>query len=103
MGAGLHIISAALLQPIAFTASLQTRSFHCSAWPALLQINDRYIFPEQLDLDYGSHRFLSKEADHFIRNLYKLHSVLVHSGDVHGDHYCVYIRPDSKQWLMMTR
>lgn len=34
-----------------------------------------------------------------VRNLYKLHSVLVHSGGVHGGHYYAYIRPDGKQWL----
>lgn len=31
--------------------------------------------------------------------MYKLHSVLVHSGGVHGGHYYAYIRPDGKQWL----
>ena len=34
-----------------------------------------------------------------VRNLYKLHSVLVHSGGVHGGHYYAYIRPATKQWL----
>jgi ubiquitin carboxyl-terminal hydrolase 7 len=34
-----------------------------------------------------------------VRNLYKLHSVLVHSGGVHGGHYYAYIRPDGKTWL----
>ena len=77
---------------------------HCAAWPALLQINDRYVFPEQLDLDFGYRRFLSMAADPSVRNLYKLHSVLVHSmvlhsGGVQEDHYCAFIRPDGKQWL----
>ena len=34
-----------------------------------------------------------------MRNKYKLHSVLVHSGGVHGGHYYAYIRPDGKKWL----
>ncbi|CAD6270085.1 unnamed protein product [Miscanthus lutarioriparius] len=34
-----------------------------------------------------------------IRNLYTLHSVLVHSGGVHGGHYYAFIRPTlSDQW-----
>jgi hypothetical protein len=39
------------------------------------------------------------QADRSVRNLYKLHSVLVHSGGVHGGHYYAYIRPDGKTWL----
>ena len=70
----------------------------CLPRPAL-QINDRYEFPEQLDLDYGDRRFLAQEADQSVRNVYKLHSVLVHSGGVHGGHYYAFIRPDGKQWL----
>ena len=95
--ARLHIISAALLKPLASTKAVESRRFSF-AWPAL-QINDRYEFPEQLDLDYGHRRFLAKEADQSVRNLYKLHSVLVHRGDVHGGHCCAFIRPDGKQWL----
>lgn len=39
------------------------------------------------------------QADRNVRNVYKLHSVLVHSGGVHGGHYYAYIRPDGKTWL----
>lgn len=39
------------------------------------------------------------QADRTVRNKYKLHSVLVHSGGVHGGHYYAYIRPDGKTWL----
>jgi hypothetical protein len=46
------------------------------------QLNDRYEFPEELDLDRDN--YLSRNADRGVRNLYKLHSVLVHSGGVHG-------------------
>ncbi len=34
-----------------------------------------------------------------MRNQYRLHSVLVHSGGVHGGHYYAFIRPDGRQWL----
>ncbi len=64
-----------------------------------VQINDRYEFPDELDLDADDGKFLAPGADRSVRNLYKLHSVLVHSGGVHGGHYYAYIRPASKQWL----
>ena len=65
-----------------------------------LQINDRYEFPDELDLDVDDGKFLSPDADRSVRNLYKLHSVLVHSGGVHGGHYYAYIRPASSgKWL----
>ncbi|KAK4784849.1 hypothetical protein SAY86_019217 [Trapa natans] len=66
----------------------------------MVKINDRYEFPLQLDLDRENGKYLSPEADRSIRNLYTLHSVLVHSGGVHGGHYYAYIRPTlSDQWL----
>jgi len=63
------------------------------------QINDRYEFPEELDLDAGAGKYLSKAADRSVRNLYRLHSVLVHSGGVHGGHYYAFTRPDGSRWL----
>ena len=63
------------------------------------QINDRYEFPDELDLDLEGGKWLSENADRSVRNLYKLHSVLVHSGGVHGGHYYAYIQPDRKRWL----
>lgn len=42
---------------------------------------------------------MSKNADRTVRNKYKLHSVLVHSGGVHGGHYYAFIRPDGENWL----
>lgn len=63
------------------------------------QINDRYEFYEELDLDVGDRKYHSAAADPTKRNKYKLHSVLVHSGGTHGGHYYAYIRPDGKQWL----
>ncbi|XP_065658399.1 ubiquitin carboxyl-terminal hydrolase 7 isoform X4 [Hydra vulgaris] len=54
------------------------------------KINDRYAFPESLNLE----KFLEPE---FRANapapIYTLHAVLVHSGDNHGGHYVVYINP----------
>ena len=66
---------------------------------APVQINDRYEFPDELDLDARDGRFLAADADRSVRNLFRLHSVLVHSGGVHGGHYYAFIRPDGQQWL----
>ncbi|XP_057476051.1 ubiquitin C-terminal hydrolase 12-like isoform X2 [Actinidia eriantha] len=66
----------------------------------MVKINDRYEFPLQLDLDRENGKYLSPESDRSVRNLYTLHSVLVHSGGVHGGHYYAYIRPTlSDQWF----
>ncbi|OIT27340.1 PREDICTED: ubiquitin carboxyl-terminal hydrolase 12-like [Nicotiana attenuata] len=66
----------------------------------MVKINDRYEFPLELDLDRESGKYLSPDADRSVRNLYTLHSVLVHSGGVHGGHYYAYIRPTlSDQWF----
>ncbi|KDO45124.1 hypothetical protein CISIN_1g0374611mg, partial [Citrus sinensis] len=59
----------------------------------MVKINDRYEFPLQLDLDRENGKYLSPDADRSVRNLYTLHSVLVHSGGVHGGHYYAFIRP----------
>jgi hypothetical protein len=39
----------------------------------ILQINDRYEFPLQLDLDRENGKYLSPDADRSVRNLYTLH------------------------------
>ncbi|TXG58062.1 hypothetical protein EZV62_015891 [Acer yangbiense] len=66
---------------------------------AMVKINDRYEFPLQLDLDRENGKYLSPDADRSVRNLYTLHSVLVHSGGVHGGHYYAFIRPIlTDQW-----
>ncbi|XP_041999988.1 ubiquitin C-terminal hydrolase 12-like isoform X1 [Salvia splendens] len=66
----------------------------------MVKINDRYEFPLQLDLDRENRKYLSPDADSSVLNLYTLHSVLVHSGGVHGGHYYAYIRPTlSDQWF----
>ncbi|XP_074282078.1 ubiquitin C-terminal hydrolase 12 isoform X1 [Silene latifolia] len=66
----------------------------------MVKVNDRYEFPLQLDLDRDDGKYLAPGADRSVRNLYTLHSVLVHSGGVHGGHYYAYIRPTlSDQWF----
>ncbi|KNA18760.1 hypothetical protein SOVF_067780 isoform B [Spinacia oleracea] len=66
----------------------------------MVKINDRYEFPLELDLDRENGKYLAPGADKSVRNLYTLHSVLVHSGGVHGGHYYAYIRPTlSDQWF----
>ncbi|KAF8395507.1 hypothetical protein HHK36_019455 [Tetracentron sinense] len=66
----------------------------------MVKINDRYEFPLQLDLDRENGKYLSPDADRSVRNLYTLHSVLVHSGGVHGGHYYAFIRPTlTDQWF----
>ncbi|KAH9610514.1 hypothetical protein KSS87_011420 [Heliosperma pusillum] len=70
----------------------------------MVKINDRYEFPLELDLDRENGKYLSPDADRSVRNLYTLHSVLVHSGGVHGGHYYAYIRPTlSEQWVEEDR
>ena len=71
----------------------ETDTFFFVVSDAMVKINDRYAFPETLDLDSGDRKYLTAEADHTVRNLYKLHSVLVHSGGVNGGHYYAFIRP----------
>ncbi|KAG4101998.1 cysteine proteinase [Neocallimastix lanati (nom. inval.)] len=56
---------------------------------AMVKINDRFEFPDRIDLS----KYLSKDADKSIKYVYRLHSVLVHSGNLHGGHYCAFIQP----------
>ena len=37
------------------------------------QINDRYEFPDVLDLDFEDRKIFAPEADKTVRNLYRLH------------------------------
>lgn len=50
-----------------------------------VKVNDRFTFPLELDLD----PYLTGAG------IYDLHTVLVHSGDVHSGHYYAFIRPSS--------
>lgn len=65
----------------------------------VVKYNGRYEFPETLDLDFESRRIMSPNSDPRVRNLYKLHSVLVHTGSGHGGHYFSFVRPDGRQWI----
>jgi len=63
---------------------------------AMVKINDRHEFPFEIDLD----EFLDSGADRSQPWIYKLHGVLVHSGDLHGGHYFALIKPDNEtRWL----
>ncbi|TFK55144.1 cysteine proteinase [Heliocybe sulcata] len=63
---------------------------------AMVKINDRHEFPFEIDLD----EFLDETADRSHPWVYKLHGVLVHSGDLHGGHYFALIKPDREtRWL----
>lgn len=58
---------------------------------AMVKINDRFEYPTEIDLSAyvdGS----SPGTD-----VYILHSVLVHIGDVNGGHYYAYIRPNAPE------
>ncbi|KAG8763667.1 hypothetical protein FRC11_014280 [Ceratobasidium sp. 423] len=63
---------------------------------AMVKINDRHEFPFEIDLG----EFLDETADKTQSWVYKLHGVLVHSGDLHGGHYFALIKPDrDTRWL----
>ncbi|CAK4131089.1 unnamed protein product [Aphanomyces euteiches] len=52
----------------------------------MVKVHDRFEFPKELNLEKYVHSNGASAR-------YHLHSILVHSGDVHGGHYYVYIRP----------
>ncbi|KAF1981728.1 cysteine proteinase [Aulographum hederae CBS 113979] len=56
----------------------------------MMKINDRYEFPEIWDAS----PYLSDEADRSESYVYRLHSVLVHSGDLNAGHYYAFIKPN---------
>ncbi|CAK5277441.1 unnamed protein product [Mycena citricolor] len=63
---------------------------------AMVKVNDRHEFPFEIDLG----EFLDASADRSQPWVYKLHGVLVHSGDLHGGHYFALIKPDREtRWL----
>ncbi|KAL3672243.1 hypothetical protein V7S43_002903 [Phytophthora oleae] len=77
--------------------NIQLKRFEYDAMrDGMVKIHDRFEFPKTLVLD----EFISKDekeeddsSKESPRYIYHLHSVLVHSGDVHGGHYYVFIRP----------
>lgn len=56
----------------------------------MVKINDRHEFPMDIDLE----PYLAQEADRSEPYNYKLHGVLVHSGDLHGGHYFALLKPE---------
>ncbi|GLD97680.1 hypothetical protein PINS_up006370 [Pythium insidiosum] len=59
----------------------------------MVKIHDRFEFPTTLQLDEFAPTPADGAAALQQSLTYHLHSVLVHSGDVHGGHYYVFIRP----------
>ncbi|EJU05407.1 ubiquitin carboxyl-terminal hydrolase 5 [Dacryopinax primogenitus] len=57
---------------------------------AMVKINDRHEFP--LDIDLAD--FVESDCRGTDSWNYKLHGVLVHSGDLHGGHYFALIKPE---------
>jgi len=69
------------------------------ATDAMAKINERFEFPTQLDMDREGRKYFTDEADPTVKNVYKLHSVLVHSGGPNGGHYYAFVRPlSAEQW-----
>ncbi len=68
----------------------------------MVKVNDRFEFPFKLDISkyLVEQQGPTKEAQD---SEYMLHSILVHSGDLHGGHYYAYIRPsdsvDNDNWV----
>ena len=67
---------------------------------AMAKINERFEFPTVLDMDReGRKYFTADDSDGEVKNVYRLHSVLVHSGGPNGGHYYAFIRPlGVEQW-----
>ncbi|BFZ60042.1 ubiquitin-specific protease ubp15 [Saitoella coloradoensis] len=59
---------------------------------AMVKINDRHEFPLEINLE----PYLAEDADRSQPHIYKLHGVLVHSGDLHGGHYYALIKPEKE-------
>ncbi|KAJ3210298.1 hypothetical protein HDU67_005417 [Dinochytrium kinnereticum] len=64
---------------------------------AMVKINDRHEFPTEIELS----RFLEESQSTKVGSQkYILHGVLVHSGDLHGGHYCAFLRPEKNgKWF----
>ncbi|KAI1639746.1 hypothetical protein F4809DRAFT_73853 [Biscogniauxia mediterranea] len=61
----------------------------------MMKINDRFEFPETLDLE----PYLERDADRSEPWIYKLHGVLVHSGDLNAGHYYAFLKPNKDGWF----
>ncbi len=89
-----------LLFPPVLTIHLKRFEYNTKTH-AMVKVNDRFEFPFKLDISkYLVEQGPTREVQD---SEYMLHSVLVHSGDVHGGHYYAYIRPsvsvDNDNWV----
>ncbi|CCF52859.1 hypothetical protein NDA11_006518 [Ustilago hordei] len=64
---------------------------------SMVKINDRHEFPLDIDLAH----YIDKESPLSKEDWnYKLHGVLVHSGDLHGGHYFALLKPEKNgKWF----
>ncbi|KAJ3058009.1 hypothetical protein HDU98_005868, partial [Podochytrium sp. JEL0797] len=63
---------------------------------AMVKINDRYEFPNEIDLA----PFLMEGSVQQGSQKYLLHGVLVHAGDLTGGHYCGFLRAEKNgKWF----
>ncbi|KAF8177293.1 ubiquitin carboxyl-terminal hydrolase 5 [Mycena galopus ATCC 62051] len=63
---------------------------------SMVKLNDRHEFPFEIDLD----EFLDSTADRSQPWVYKLHGVVVHSGDINQGRYFAVLKPDhNTRWL----
>ncbi|KAH8652510.1 hypothetical protein BX600DRAFT_516539 [Xylariales sp. PMI_506] len=62
---------------------------------AMMKVNDRFEFPESFD----AAPYLEKGADTSEPWIYKLHGVLVHSGDLNAGHYYAFLKPNKDGWF----
>lgn len=63
----------------------------------LIKVNDRYEFPESIDLSPYMDKDVLKETPG--SRIYNLHGVLVHTGDISTGHYYALIKPGIEdQW-----
>ncbi|KAI1864897.1 hypothetical protein JX265_004097 [Neoarthrinium moseri] len=62
---------------------------------AMMKVNDRFEFPDVFD----AAPYLEKGADMSESWRYKLHGVLVHSGDLNAGHYYAFLKPEKDGWF----
>ncbi|KAK7967391.1 ubiquitin carboxyl-terminal hydrolase [Apiospora aurea] len=62
---------------------------------AMMKVNDRFEFPDLFD----AAPYLEKGADVSEPWVYKLHGVLVHSGDLNAGHYYAFLKPNKDGWF----
>ncbi|PVF96522.1 cysteine proteinase [Serendipita vermifera] len=63
---------------------------------AMVKCNDRLEYPFEIDME----EFLGSDVDRSESHVYRLHTVMVHVGDLHGGTYYTFIKPnDQTRWL----